>query len=136
MRAKEEEEQLREKLARAMDGELFFIEGELTSAFRNGDSDWLWPSWSMAVDRAFKGVLGDTAAAAAPAKGKLRVRKLRRGPGAGLVGMRRGSPLEEGGAGSARRAAAAVRVLEGRLRHRRAGGAALWTGRMATGLDA
>eukprot|EP00969_Alexandrium_andersonii_P050018 2195851-Alexandrium_andersonii.AAC.1 len=81
-----------------MDGELFCIEGELTSTFHNRDSHWLWSSWSMAIDRAFKGALGDTAAAAAPAKGKLRVRKLRRGPGAGLVGMRRGSPLGEGGA--------------------------------------
>eukprot|EP00969_Alexandrium_andersonii_P195355 8630840-Alexandrium_andersonii.AAC.1 len=66
-----EEEQPRARLAGAMNEELFAIEGELTSAYRNGDSDWLWTSWSMAVDRAFKCVLGDAAAMAAPAKGEL-----------------------------------------------------------------
>eukprot|EP00969_Alexandrium_andersonii_P281812 12457989-Alexandrium_andersonii.AAC.1 len=71
-KAQEEEEQLRAKLAMAMNGELFNAEGELTSAYRNGDNDWLWTSWSMAVDRPCKGALGDTAAMAAPAKGKLR----------------------------------------------------------------
>eukprot|EP00969_Alexandrium_andersonii_P014325 624245-Alexandrium_andersonii.AAC.1 len=53
-----------------MNSELLAAEGELTSACRNGDSDWLWASWPQAVDRAFKGALGDAAAAAAPAKGK------------------------------------------------------------------
>eukprot|EP00969_Alexandrium_andersonii_P023588 1029935-Alexandrium_andersonii.AAC.1 len=67
-----------------MNRELLDAEGELTSAYWNGDSDWLWISWSQAVDRAFKGVLGGETAASAPAKGKLRVRRLRRGQGAGL----------------------------------------------------
>eukprot|EP00969_Alexandrium_andersonii_P350983 15434428-Alexandrium_andersonii.AAC.1 len=52
--AGEEEDKLRERLAGAMDRELLTAEGELTSAYRNGDSDWLWASWSQAIDRAFK----------------------------------------------------------------------------------
>eukprot|EP00969_Alexandrium_andersonii_P361268 15457183-Alexandrium_andersonii.AAC.1 len=42
--AQEEDERLRARLGRAMDGELYDIEGELTSAFRNRDTDWLRPS--------------------------------------------------------------------------------------------
>eukprot|EP00969_Alexandrium_andersonii_P287572 12713515-Alexandrium_andersonii.AAC.1 len=69
--AGEEEDRLRGRLTGAMDRELSIAEGELTSAYRNGDSDWLWASWPQAIDRAFTDVLGDAAAAAAPAKGKL-----------------------------------------------------------------
>eukprot|EP00969_Alexandrium_andersonii_P339654 15013985-Alexandrium_andersonii.AAC.1 len=39
--AQEEDEKLRAGLARAMDGELYDVEGECTSAVRDRDTDWL-----------------------------------------------------------------------------------------------